>query len=208
MLFIIKGKVRENSSQAFAVGDDGGLARAVGLRTGQAADAGDGAEPDELARAARLHGTDEGVEGVGHGEDVDAVDVFEHVEIFEILGLHAVGDARIGDDDGGAARAPFEFRRCGKDLVAHGHVAGQHDVALASAGQRVGKRFELVAAAGDKAHGRPTGGVLTGQSGADAAGCAGNEDVEHETDLRRNKKSASSIKPEGALKAVRADYLR
>ena len=73
------------------------------------------------------------MEGVRHGKNVCTVHRFEHVEVFVELRFDAMGDACIGDDDGGSTRQAFEFACCGDDLVAVSDVGRKRMVTFAPA---------------------------------------------------------------------------
>ena len=119
------------------------------------------------------------MERVGHGEDIDAVDRFEHVEVFFELRFDAVRNACIGDHERRASRTAFEFTGGRKYFLTIGDVGRQNKVALQAAVQRVCKLFKTISASGHKAHRSAAGRVGARKRSANAARSAGDENIEH-----------------------------
>ena len=140
----------------------------------------DGTDADELTFAPRLHRRDEGMEGVGHGEDVDSVNVLEDLEVFVELRLHAVRDPRAGDDDCGAPGKTFKNPGGADHVVPIRDVRHDRVIARRIAGEGFDEFLKLLCVAPDETERGAAGGEFVGECRADAAGGAREENVQHD----------------------------
>ena len=127
-----------------------------------------------------LHRRDEGVESVGHGEDVDSVYVLENLEIFVELRLHAVRDPRAGDDNRGASRKTLKDSGGPDHVVPIRNVRPDRVIARGIAGEGFDEFLKFLCVAADQSECGPPGGEFVGECRAYAAGGAREENVQHD----------------------------
>ena len=72
------------------------------------------------------------MKGIGHGEDIKAVDVLEHIKIFKVFRFDTVRHAGVGDHYSSAAGKPLKFFSRRKNFFTNSDVARENNVSVSS----------------------------------------------------------------------------
>ena len=72
------------------------------------------------------------MKGIGYGEDIKAVDVFEHIKIFKVFRFDTVRHAGVGDHYSSATGKSLKLFSRRKNLFTNSDVARENNVSVSS----------------------------------------------------------------------------
>lgn len=121
----------------------------------------------------RAHGSDVGLEGIHHADDIDVENVAEHLLVFRQFGQRADADAGVGDND--IRKALTGDQRAG-GLAHGGRITDIGDVCRTTFREFLLQLFQFGATACDQADACTAAGITPRQRSTQSGGGAGDDD--------------------------------